>query len=524
MPAAWRTAISLILCLTSLFTYQSRADSPALHLASPGEPETLDPHRYNLRLEETLLNDLFMGLTTFDAHGNIVPGAAESWQVSEDGLTWTFKLRADMTWSDGTALTAEDFVYAFRRLQDPDTAASLAYFMYMLQNAPEVNRGALPPEALGVAGNGPHTLVLTLSRPYPYLPERLLYPTAFPVPRHQIEKHGDNWIKPANWVSNGAYVLREWQPQAHILLQANSRFFAPAGIRDVYYHPVVNEQSAYNRFRNNELHAIGTFPVGELPSVRKNYPDSLRMSGLLSMMYLVFNTRQAPFADVRVRQALSLAVDQRILTDKVLRSGNKPAFSFAPSLIQGYEPATLPHADLPYRRRLQQARELLADAGYGRSNPLQLELRHVAGIEGKKVNLAITGMWKQIGVNAVLQQAELRNHFADLRQGKFQVAWAGWVGENNPEHYLTLLQSDIGNVNYGGFSNAEFDRLINRAQMQTTVAGRNRHLHEAAALAVHHYAVVPLYSTTVRRLVSPKLRGWHENSRDIHQSRYLSWQ
>jgi oligopeptide transport system substrate-binding protein len=499
----------------------THAADTVLHIGNGGEPQTLDPHRYNLRLEETLLNDLFLGLTTFNAHGELVPGAAESWHTSEDGLTWTFNLRSDLRWSDGVAITAADFVYAYRRLQDPKTAASLAYFMYMLKNAPEVNKGVLPPASLGVRAPEPLTLILELSQPYPYLLERLLYPTAFPVPKHTIEQYGDDWVKPANWVSNGAYFLKEWQPQAHVTMQKNPYFHTEVAVNEVRYHPVVNEQSAYNRYRTAELDAIGSFPVGELVDARTDYADELQVSDLLSMMYLVFNTEQAPFDDVRVRQALSLAVDQQILTDKVLRSGNKPAYSFVPQFVQGYPPVELAHKNTNMAARRQTARELLAEAGFTTDNPLQLVLRHVNSVEGKKVNLAITGMWKQIGVDAVLQQAELRNHFADLRQGDFQVAWAGWVGENNPEHYLTLLQSDIGNVNYGRFKLAAYDEILHSAQSMADLSDRNKLLNDAERLVVNHYPVIPLYTVAVRRLVSQNISGWHENLRDVHQVRYL---
>jgi len=513
--------LGLTLTCISGALFASTASAQVLHLGNTGEPQTLDPHRYNLRLEETLLNDLFLGLTTFDAHGRLVPGAAESWDVSADGLVWTFKLRGGLKWSDGTPLTAEDFVYSFRRLQDPKTAASLAYFMYMLKHAPAINSGELPVEALGARAVDPLTLELTLSRPYPYLLERLLYPTAFPVPRHAIAAHGDDWVKPAHWVSNGAYTLHDWQPQAYVSMQRNPNFHAPAVIEEVRYYPVVNEQSAYNRFRNGELHAIGSFPIGEMEHVQDSFADALQISDLLSMMYLVFNTQQPPFDDVRVRQALSLAVDQAILTDKVLRSGAKPAYSFAPALIEGYDAVELPHRSQARAQRLSQARELLQAAGFDRNNPLRVVLKHVNGVENKKLNLAITGMWKQLGVDAVLQQAELRNHFAELRQGDFEVAWAGWIGENNPEHYLTLLQSDIGNVNYGRFKSAAFDAILRDAQTVASLTQRNQRLREAEALVVDEYAVVPLYTSAVRRLVSPQLDGWYPNLRDVHQVRYL---
>jgi oligopeptide transport system substrate-binding protein len=495
-----------------------------LNLGNTGEPQTLDPHRYNLRLEETLLNDLFLGLTTFNASGELVPGAAESWATSADGLTWTFNLRDDLRWSDGQPLTAVDFVYAFRRLQDPQTAASLAYFMYMLKNAAEVNKGNLPVTALGVRASGPRQLVLELEQPYPYLLERLLYPTAYPVPRHVIERIGDAWVKPEHWVSNGAYVLQDWQPQAFVAMTKNPHFHDQVAISEVRYHPVVSEQSAYNRYRNNELHAIASFPVGELAHAKSHYEQALQVADLLSMMYLVFNTSKAPFDDVRVRQALSLAIDQKILTDKVLRSGAKPSYSFVPSLIADYQAAELPHKTTPLPQRQQQARALLQQAGFDKNSPLKLVLRHVNGVENKKLNLAITGMWKQVGVQAVLQQADLRNHFADLRQGEFDIAWAGWIGENNPEHYLTLLQSDIGNVNYGRFESAGYDQILQDAQAMASLTQRNQRLQQAEAFVVNAYPVIPLYTSAVRRLVSPELSGWYPNLRDVHQVRYLSIQ
>lgn len=521
--SGWWTALLLNAAVCMTLCQASHAAQPILHLANAGEPQTLDPHRYNLRLEETLLNDLFLGLTTFDAAGETVPGAAVSWETSDDGLTWKFHLRNGMRWSDGTPVTAHDFVYSFRRLQDPATAASLAYFMYMLKNAEAVNRGDLPSEALGVEAPDDATLVLRLDRPYPYLLERLLYPTAYPVPRHAIERHADAWIKPGNWVSNGAYMLEDWQPQAHVALRRNPHFHTPAAIEHVQYHPVVNEQSAYNRFRNGELHVIGAFPVGELQKVAVDYPVALRVSDLLSMMYLVFNTGRPPFGDVRVRQALSMAVDQQILTERVLRSGSKPAYSFVPYLIDGYRATELPHTRVAYAQRLAQARQLLAHAGFSAERPLEVELRHISGVDSKKVNLAITGMWKQIGVRAVLHQAELKNHFSDLRQGKFDIAWAGWIGENNPEHYLTLLQSDIGNVNYGRFNLPAYDAIVSHAQSMASLPARNARLQQAEALMVHHYPVVPLYTAAVRRLVSTQVAGWHENLRDVHQVRYLTF-
>ena len=503
------------------------AAGDVLRLGNAGEPETLDPHRYNLRLEETILTDLFLGLTTFDAEANIVPGAAEGWQVSEDGLTWTFQLRPGLAWSDGEPLTAHDFVYAFRRLLAPDTAASLAYFMYPLANAAAVNAGELPPDRLGARALDDRTLELTLERPYPYLPERLLYPTGYPVPRHVIEAVGDDWVKPEHWVSNGAYRLADWQPQAAVTLVRNPHFAASGlqapAIERLEYLPLASEQAAYNRYRAGEVHAIGAFPAGELPTVRERMPEHLRLSPLLSIMYLVFNTRAAPFDDVRVREALALAVDRRLLTDRVQRAGHVPSPSFVPALVSDYQPVPEPGADLDRPARLARARALLAEAGYGADRPLSITLRYVSGTETKRTNLAIAAFWREIGVETRLHQAELKVHFADLRQGDFEVAMAGWFGESNPEHYLGLWESSTGDVNYGGFAHPPFDARMAEAAGIADLAERNAVLREAERLGIARYPAVPLYSVTVRRLVSPDLDGWRENPRDAHPARFLRW-
>ncbi len=499
------------------------ASSDVLHLGNDGEPSTLDPHRYNLRLEETLLNDLFMGLTTFTAAGQIAPGAAESWTQSEDGKTWTFKLRTDGRWSDGEPVTASDFVYSMRRLLTPSTAASLAYFLYMIENAEAINRGELPPEALGVTAEDPLTLRIRLAYPYPYLLERLLYPTAFPVPRHVIERVGKAWTKAEHWVSNGAYKLAEWRPQAYVEMVANPFFHAPAPIKTVRHHALASEQSGYNRFRNGELAAIPSFPASELTDMQQDRPKELRLAPLLSIMYLVFNTQKPPFHDPRVRKALGLVIQQQTITQRVLRNGSQPSLSMTPSLIRDYQPVPLPHADLSQANRVGKARDLLAQAGYNQDHPLRVTLKHVNSLEGKKINLAIAAMWRQLGVETTLAQSELRAHFADLRQGSFEVAWAGWVGENNPEHYLSLLRSDIGNVNYGRYRNSAFDDRMAAARRQADATSRGELLRQAEQIMVADYPVVPLYMLASRRLVNASLQGWQDNVRNMHQSRYLFW-
>lgn len=497
----------------------------ALSIGNGGEPETLDPHRYNLRLEETILSDLFLGLTTFDAHGKTIPGAAERWDISTDGLTWTFHLRPNLKWSDGVALTAEDFVYALRRTVDPKTAASLAYFLYPIANANAVNSGKQLPEALGVKALNGSTLVIRLANPDPFFAERLMYPTGYPVPKHLIDKLGDSWAKAGTMVSNGAYTLTEWVPHGHITLKKNPRFYDAGNVHidQVVYYPTDDELAAFNQFRAGELNAIGSFPSGQLDAMRATQPKALRLSPLLSIMYLVFNVTSQPFNDVRVREALAIAIDRDILTSKVMRTGEVPQFSFVPSLVENYQAEKVGHSKTPRAERLARARALLAQAGFGPTKPLKLQLRYISGNDNKKVHVAIAAMWKDIGVETELFHSELKVHFAELREGQFQVAQAGWFGENNPGHYLSLLRSGTGNVNYGRFSSTQYDSLMNQADRTAALPARLALYQQAEALAMKELPVIPLYAVMIRSLVDPRITGWVDNARNVHNVRWLGW-
>lgn len=508
----------LLATLTFVLSFVAAAASADnLRIALGGEPLTLDPHRYNLRLEETVLTDLFEGLTAHDEHGRIVPGVAESWNTSADGLTWTFKLRPDARWSDGRPLGAEDFVFSLRRLLDPQTAASLAFFLYPIENAVDVNAGNAPVESLGVRALDATTLEIKLAKPFPFLAERLIYPTGFPVPRHAIAAHGDEWSKAGNMVGNGAFTLESWRPQEAIDLTKNAAFRDADTVRlaGVTYVPIADSSVAYNRYLAGEIDIIGDFPPGEVEELRRERPEEIHLSPLLSIMYLVFNVEEPPFDDPRVREALALAIDRDILTSRVLESGEVPSSALAPALVGDYEP-DLDAAGIDIDR----AKSLLADAGYA-DRPLEITLRHIATAESKRVQVAISAMWRRIGVQTRLHQSDINVHFATLRQGDFQVAQAGWFGENNPEHYIELLASDIGDVNYGRFKSAAFDAILSKARTTPDKAERIETLIEAQRTGLAEFPLVPLYSVVIRSLVRPDIRGWHTNPRNVHGSRYL---
>ena len=512
MKSRTRAALSLAVLIASSLGAEE------LRIGNGGEPLTLDPHRYNLNLEEKILADLFEGLTAHDADGRVVPGAAESWSTSADGMVWTFRLREAGRWSDGEPVTAADFVYSFRRLLAPRTAASLAYFLYAIDGAQAVNAGDAPPDRLGVRAVDPHTLEIRLARPFPFFAERLTYPTGFPVPKHRVEALGDDWVKPGKMVGNGAFKLAEWQPQGFVRLAKNPHFrqAQTVALTGVVYFPTADRNAAYNRYRSGELDIVGDFPPSEIAWLREEMPGHLHLAPLLSIMYLVFDVRASPFDDERVRRALALAIDRDLITGRVLQSDEIASASFVPPMVADYRSDVSPTPP-----DQEEARALLAAAGYDADNPLEVTLRYIAGADNKKVQVAIAAMWKAVGVATQLHHAELNAHFAALRRGEFQVAQAGWFGENNPEHYLELLMSTTGDVNYGRFQDEAVDALMLSAKRTAALDERRALLREAEVAALAKHPVVPLYAVTIRSLVHPRITGWRANPRNMHPARYL---
>ena len=512
---------TLFVSLAIALTVHTSADPDfdILSIGNSAEPGTLDPHRYFANAEEHILKDLFLGLTTMGPRGEVLPGVAQRWTISDDGLQWRFDLNPDAVWSDGEPLTAGDFVFGFRRHQDPRTASPLAHFLYCIKNAETINSGEMPPERLGVTSVNAHTLVVDLERPFPFLLERLLYPIAYPIPEHVIDRHGDAWVKAENWVSNGAYVLSEWRPREYVELRRNAHFlFADdATIDRVRYYPFPEPATAYNRFVAGDMDIVHGYPHTLVRRVQQERPNEVRNTPLQSIMYLVINTRVKPFDDVRVRAALAAAISRDRITSQVLGAGELPSATLSPPLVSGYM------SQGPPESTVEHAIALLAEAGFNESQPLEVTLRYISGVENKRVYVAIAAMWKDAGINATLHHANLATHFSDLQNGDFQVAQAGWFGENNPEHYIELLWSKIGPANYGGYTSPKFDSLFENAREIADLETRLTNLAAAESVALEDFPVVPLYVSVTLNLVKTHVGGWQPNGRNLHPVRFLHW-
>jgi oligopeptide transport system substrate-binding protein len=497
-----------------------------LRIANSGEPDTLDPHHASGVWENRVIGDMFMGLTTEAADGSVIPGAAERWQVSDDGTVYTFTLR-DHAWSDGTPVTAGDFVFAMRRILDPAEAAEYASLLYTIKNAKALNEGALEGmDQLGLRALDARTLEVTLESPTPYFIEQLTHYTAFPLPRHKVEELGSDWVKPGNIVGNGPYTVVEWLPNTHVTAEKNAAFYdaASVSIDIVHFFPSEERNAATKQFRAGEIDIQYDFASEQIDWLKENIPDETRIFPWLGIYYYAINTRNGPFADPAVRQALAMAIAREAITDKVLRTGELPAYSFVPPGTGNYgEPAYVSWKDTPYAERLARAKELMAQAGFDAGNPLKLQLRYNTSENHKKIAVAVAAMWKQLGVHTELFNSEVKVHYNDVQEGNFEVARAGWIADYNDAHnFLYLMDSSTGVLNYAGYSSGEFDRRMAEASLTANLEARADLLRQAEAIALIDMPNIPIYYYVSKNLVAPQVEGWIDNTKDIHRTRWLT--
>jgi oligopeptide transport system substrate-binding protein len=495
------------------------------HRGNGSEPDTLDPHLAQGNWEAHIIGDLILGLTTEGPNGEAIPGAAESWDVSEDGLTWTFHLR-EHTWSDGVPVTSDDFVYAYRRILNPATASNYAWYLYQIRNATAVNSGELPGTELGVEAPDDLTFVVHLENPAPYLAEYMTHQTTFPVPRHLIEEVGDAWSRPGNYLSSGPYVLTEWVPNDRVTAVKNPLFYDAenVAIDRVIYYPTADYVAALQRFRAGELDMQSVLPSVQIDWIRENLPETIDLKPILTVEYLSINFGHEELRDLRVREALSLALDRETIVNQIRRMGNPAAYSIVPPPIANYPGGTeLDFANVPQPERLDRARALMEEAGYGPDNRLSIGLAvRSAAADARRIPAAIQQMWRAIYVDAEIEQSDAAVFYNLLQEQDFDVGIAGWVADfNDASNFLELIRTGNGN-NYGMYSNPEFDALLDQAAAEQDLEVRGRILAEAESMALRDHALIPEFFGVNRAMVQPYLEGWVTNVNDNVRTRWLS--
>jgi oligopeptide transport system substrate-binding protein len=510
-----------VLCLLPL---SAHADA-VLHRPLETEPDSLDPPKTASGVGGTVESDLFEGLVALDAHGNIIPGVAERWERAADGVTYIFHLRADARWSNGDPVTAEDFVYTWRRAVDPATAAYGLHAPLELVNSPELAGGTLTdPAKLGVEAIDAHTLRAVTRAPSPLFLLNCALRDSYPVHRPTIERWGQGWTQPGHMVSNGPFVLQSWVPHGEIVLARSETYWDRSSIKlDAVHHILADDgEVALKRFLAGELD-YADVPTRDLATIRKTRPAALHIGLGNRIHHFAFNMTTGPLAQNRpLRQALALAYDAGVIVDKLQPRGQQVAFNWVPPTVPDYTAQTVFYAGMTMEQRLAEARRLYGEAGYGPGHPFKLTVNYPTNEDVRVEVLSAAQMWKSaLGVETTMQSEEFQVYLQRAKRGDDEMTVLGWAEE---QHDPSLFLARFGTGAYGNYfqyANPAVDKLLGEAA--TTVEdGRRRQLYQQAErLISDDVPGIPSYFNSVIAVVSPKLKGWVDEN-EYPSSRWLS--
>lgn len=476
------------------------------------EPASLDPIKAVGLPEAQVARDLFEGLANQDANGKIIPGVATAWSTT-DNQTYIFTLRKDARWSNGDPVTAKDFVYSWQRLVDPKSLSPFAWFAQLagIQNAGDIIAGKQPVNQLGVSAVDDHTLKVQLDKPVPYFPSLTANFSLFPVPQAVVEKFGNDWTKVGNLVGNGAYQLQERVVNEKLVLAPNPHYWdhAHTVLTKVTFVSINQESNATKRYLAGDIDITESFPKNLYQKLLKDIPGQVYTPDQLGTYYYAFNTQRPPTSDVRVRQALSYAIDRKIIAEKVLGTGEKPAYHFTPDVTAGFTPDNGLLKQQSQAELDAQAKTLLQAAGFGPGNPLKMTLLYNTSESHQKIAIAVASMWKKkLGVEVKLQNQEWKTYIDSRNSGNFDVIRASWVGDyNEASTFLSLLTSShSGNI--AKFRSADYDRVLEQASHETDPAERNADYNRAEQIIAEQVPIAPIYQYTNGRLIKPWVKGY----------------
>jgi oligopeptide transport system substrate-binding protein len=476
------------------------------------EVASLDPHKASGQPEANIIHELLEGLVNFGVHGEIVPGVAQSWQ-SSDQKTWIFSLRPEAKWSNGDPVTAQDFVYSWRRLADPNTASIYSSYLQdmQLQNSQEVLSGNQPVETLGIQALDAHTLQITLSQPLSYLIKMLAHTSVKPVHRATIEKYGDQWTQPGVQVGNGAYKMQEWVVNERITLSRNKLYWDDSRtvINQVKYLPIP-DQPEIARYRSGEVDIIyDTVPAEMFQQIKQEYPEELHKIPAVSTYYYELNCRKPPFDNVKVRQALALTLDRTALVEKVKGQWDTAAYTMTPPSIEGASVKRPEWADWSQEKRIKTAKKLLQEAGYNNKNPLKFSILYNSLSLHQQLATAVSTLWKQVlGAEITLEKQEWKSYLENRHLGQFQMVRGGWVADyNEPSAFLNILLPESSN-NYSGYNSPQFAKWVKQALVASNDSQRQACYQKAEAQLALDMPIVPVYHYVDARLIKPYVQGY----------------
>lgn len=487
------------------------------------EPESLDPHRAEGVSAANVLRDLYEGLTGEAPDGTLIPGAADSWVISEDGRTYTFHIRSEARWSNGEPLTAGDFEFGLRRSADPKTLSRYSSVLFPIVNAEAVVNGKLPPEALGVRAIDERNLEIRLTEPTPYFLGLLTHSSTYPVHRPSVERYGMRFARPGTLVGNGAYALEQWVVQSHMRLVRNPYYWdnARTVIEQIWLYPVENPDAELKRYRAAELDYTETVPTHQLGWIRQNLGRELVLAPYLGSYFFDFNVTRPPFKDnPKLRQALAMALDREIIAQRVASAGEIPAYGWIPpvSNYQGQKPQW---AAWTQAQRNTEARKLYAQAGYSAARPLQIDILYNTGQNHPRLAAAMASMWQDVlGVEATLSNQEWKVFLQTRHQKQAtEVVRGGWIGDYNDAYSFAQLMHSKNLENDPGYNNPKYDALLDQAAVEAEPRKRAELLQAAERVFLDDMPIIPLYFYVSKHLVKPWVGGYQPNIMDHHHTK-----
>ena len=475
---------------------------------------TIDPQLVEETSGSHIGRQIFEGLMSQDAKGEVIPGVATDFEVNEDNTEFTFTLRDDAKWSDGEPVTARDFVYAWQRAIDPATASEYAWFVELatIENATAILAGEMDPSELGVEAVDDHTLKVTLTEPTPYFPSMTTFSTFMPGRQDVIEEQGNNWTDPENIVTNGAYTLAEAVPNEYTrVVKSDTYWDAENTVMEEGTFLVINDENqALTRYLAGELDMVEPLPAGRFPELKDEYPDEATSVPNLCSYYYAVNLRddaKEELQDPRVRRALALAIDRGVIVDQILQGGQPAAYNFVHEATAGFEVPDIDYANMTQAERDEEATRLMEEAGV---EDLQIDLIYNTSESHKQVATVVSQMWKQkLGVDTSLSNYEWQTYLDIRREGQFDVARGAWCGDyNEASTFLDLMTANNAN-NDPKYANPEYDALLDEARVTEEPLPIYQ---QAEQILAADMPIIPIYHYTNAFMLDSSVKGWpYEN-------------
>ena len=524
------TLIFLIGCSENISPVDSGLENQIYHHGNGSEPQGIDPHIVTGVPEHHILISLCEGLTIPNPNPSgsdgYIPGTAESWTISDDGKEYIFNLNKNAKWSNGEPVTADDFVWSWKRILTASLGSQYPDMLYYLEGAYEYHNGLIDNfDEVGVKALDTHTLKVNLKNPTPFFIGLLSHYSTWPVHKGTVLKHGDiddrngEWTRPGNFVCNGPFQLKTWELNNKIVVEKNPHYYDASMVRlnEIHYYPVSNVMTEDRMFRAGQLHLTSSMPTQKCPIYIEEKNPNLKIDPYMGTYFYRINTENETLSDVRVRKALAYSIDRQLLVDKVTQCGQIPAYSFTPPGSNGYQPST----EIPYDPVL--AKQLLAEAGYSSDNPFpKLEILFNTNEGHRKVALAIQQMWQnELGIEVELVNQDWKVYLSREMVGDFQISRAGWIGDyEDPNTFLDLMRPNRGN-NKTGWENMDFDALVEEANTINDQEKRYELLYEAEKILIDNMPIIPLYTYVRVYQLSPDVKGFNPHILDHHHPKFI---